>query len=273
MQKSLMRVLIVGALFGASVHGEDISLPLDDGNISIIQAQFLRVSQYGTSPELNFKLKNQTSSSWRTLKLQFDIGGLCNGEPSQWMIPITTSLGWAEDHQVVKEIKDISIPLVGKMNGCTTEIIKASMVFAENIKTRIDGVTGERIDFERQLRDLKAKREAEAAVQAEQERAAAEAAAETQAKAAEAQAKKDAVDAVRRKQQADEQKKKQVEAEAKYAKVKAEEEAKDAERRRILRANCTVIYQNTIDKKLKDLTVREDQQVGACRALSLYPPS
>jgi hypothetical protein len=65
---------------------------------------------------------------------------------------------------------DTVIPLVGKVDGCTTEIIKASLVLAENQKFRIDGVTGEAIDFEKQLRDIKAQREAEAAAQAEQER-------------------------------------------------------------------------------------------------------
>jgi hypothetical protein len=159
------------------------------------------------------------------------------------------------------------------MKGCTAEIITARVLFAENIKIRIDGVTGERVDLEKQLQEIKAKRDAEAAAQAEREQAAAEAVAEIQAKAAEAQAKKDAVEASRRKLQADEQKKRQAEIDAKYAKVKAEEEARDAERRRILRANCTVIYKNTIDKKLKDLTVREDHQVAACEALGLYPPS
>ena len=89
------------------------------------------------------KIKNQTSSSWRTLKLQFDIGGLCNGEPRQWTIPVSTSLGWTEDHQLVKEYTDTVISLVGKVDGCKTEIITASLRLAENSKTRIDGVTGE----------------------------------------------------------------------------------------------------------------------------------
>jgi len=89
------------------------------------------------------KIKNQTSSSWRTLKLQFDIGGFCNGEPRQWTIPVSTSLGWTEDHQLVKEYTDTVISLVGKVDGCKREIIRASLRLAENSKTRIDGVTGE----------------------------------------------------------------------------------------------------------------------------------
>jgi hypothetical protein len=256
-----MRLLIVAALFGAVMYGDDIALPLDDGNI-LIRAQFIQVNQYGDYiPRLTLNLKNQTSSSWKTLKLQFDIGGLCNGEPRQWTLPVVTTLGWAEDHQIAKEYADVVIPFVGKVNGCITEIIRARLLFAENSKTRIDGMTGERVDFVKELQAIKANREAESAAQAEEER-----------KAAEAQAKRDAAEAARRKRLAAEQKKKQAEADARYAKVKAEEDAKAAEERRKVRAACTIIYQNTIDQKVKDLTVREEQQVRACQAVGLYPP-
>ena len=46
-----------------------------------IHAQFIRVTPYGNFvPELALKIRNQTSLPWRILKLQFDIGGLCNGD-------------------------------------------------------------------------------------------------------------------------------------------------------------------------------------------------
>lgn len=147
------------------------------------------------------------------------------------------------------------------MDGCKTEIITAKLILAENPKTHVDGVTGERVDLEKRLQELKAQREAEAAAQAEEER-----------KAAEEQAKKDAAEAARRNRQAAEQKRKQADADARYAKVKAKADAKAAEEKRKTRAACGVIYQNTIDKKVKDLTVREEQQVRACQALGLYPP-
>jgi hypothetical protein len=94
-------------------------------------------------------------------------------------------------------------------------------------------------------------------------------AAEAQAKA---QAKKDEAEAARRKRLAAEQKKKDAELNARTAKDRAEEDAKAAEERRKIRAACTVIYRNTVDKKVKDLTVGEEQQVRACQALGLYPP-
>lgn len=48
-------------------------------------------------------------------------------------------------------------------------------------------------------------------------------------------------------------------------KQKAEEQAK-------VRAACQQAYNKTADKKVADLTVREEQQVRACQALGLYPP-
>jgi hypothetical protein len=90
--------------------------------------------------------------------------------------------------------------------------------------------------------------------------------------AAEAQAKKEAADAARRKRVEAEQKRRDAERNARLATYRAEEEAKAAERQRKIRGACALIYQNTADKKLKDLTVKEEQQVRSCQALGLYQP-
>lgn len=97
---------------------------------------------------------------------------------------------------------------------------------------------------------------------------------EAQAKkdAIEAQAKKAAAETARRKRLAAEQKRKQAEADARYAKMKGEGDARAAEEQRRLRAACSAIYKKTADTKLKDLTVKEEQQVRACQALNMYPP-
>src|ERR1700692_3397890 len=116
-----MRLLIAALLFGAPTYGDDITLPLDDGSIRI-RAEFLRTNGFGsTVPELAVKIENQTSSPWRTLKLQFEVGGLCSGEPRQWIVLVVTSLGWTEDHPFIKEHTQLVIPLVGKVDGCKTE--------------------------------------------------------------------------------------------------------------------------------------------------------
>jgi hypothetical protein len=256
-----IRFLILFALFGAVMYGDDITLPLDDGNI-LIHAQFIRRNEFGSYlPELAYTIRNQTSSPWRTLKLQFDVGGLCNGEPRQWTVPVLTSLGWAEDHQLVREYKDTVIPLVGKVDGCTAEIIKARLLLAESFKVRIDGVAGERVDLEKELQKLKVKREAEAAAQAEEER-----------KAAEAQAKEDTAEQARRKRRAATRKRKEAEDNALLARYRADAEAKAAAEQARLRAACAVIYRDTAKKKVSDLTVDEEQKVRACQALRMYPP-
>ena len=106
----------------------------------------------------------------------------------------------------------------------------------------------------------------------EDKRLASQAQTKRDAEAAQAQAKKDAADAARRKRLAAEQKKKQADLNAREAKERAEEEAKAAEERGRVRAACSAAYQKTADKKLKDLTVKEEQQVRACQALGLYTP-
>jgi len=62
--------------------------------------------------------------------------------------------------------------------------------------------------------------------------------------------------------------------ESKKIKV-AQDSAKAEQQRRAraeLRARCAEVYKATIDKKVGDLTVREEEQVRACRTLGLYPP-
>src|SRR5712692_3103331 len=194
-----MRFFLVAALWAAVLHAEDITVPLDDGSI-LIRPQFIRVNQFGNYiPELSVKLKNQTSHPWRTIKLQFEIGGFCNGQARQWSVPATTSLGWAEDHPITNEYTDTVISLVDKVDGCKTEVIKARLILAENPQLRINGLTGERVDLEKQLQEIKAKRDAEEAAQAEEERV---------------QAEKDAAAAARKKRLSSERRKKEAEEKA-----------------------------------------------------------
>ncbi len=83
---------------------------------------------------------------------------------------------------------------------------------------------------------------------------------------------KRAVETARRRKLAEERKQQAAKDTARAAKFKAEEDDKAAEERRKVRVACAAVYQATIDKKVKDLTVREEQQVRACQVLNLYPP-
>jgi hypothetical protein len=251
-----LRYAIVAVVFTVSVYGGDITLPLDDGSIVIRDAQFvldktdLGIRQVRT---LSYTLVNQTSSAWRTLKLQFEIKADCNVEPHEMTVLLYVPSGgdWALDNSATKSYTQSVGRFFSNFTFCrTVEIASVQLAFAENSKLQIDGLSGERVDLEKQRHEL----------------------AEAERKDAEAHARKSAIDAARRKRAAAEQKKTDAERDARIAVSRAEREAVAAEERRKIRANCTTIYSNTIDKKVKDLTVREEQQVRACQVLGLYPP-
>jgi hypothetical protein len=207
-----IRFLIVAAMFGAVAHGEDITLPLDDGNL-VISVWFIQLNESGNYwPRLAVQIQNKTSSSWKTLKLKLDIGGLCNLKARQWTLPVLTGVGVG----VIKEYHDNVLPLVGEVDGCKTEIVKAQLLFAENLKGQSFTFPDVPVDLSSELQEVRAKRDAEAAVQAEEDRKASD----EERKAAEVQAKKDADTASRRKRLAAEQKRKQAEADAVDAKIK-----------------------------------------------------
>jgi hypothetical protein len=249
-----VRCVIVLAAFAAVMFGEDINVPLERGSIIIVDPHFITENDGRFTPDLTFTIVNRTSGPWNTLKLQFDMGGLCSGEPRQWSRTVVMPLGWMQEQPLKRQYRDLIIPLVGKVDGCHTEIIKASLVLAENPKVRFDGVTGERVDLEKQLREIEAKREAEASAKAERDRI-----------AAEEQAKKDAEERARTAKARAAEK-------ARLEKAQAEERATAAEERRKLRTACAEIYRNTANRKVSDLTVKEEQQVRACQGLGLYPP-
>lgn len=225
-----IRILAVAALFGAAMYGEDITIPLEGGNILIKNDSYSRYDSLLdlTRYQWQFTIVNNTSDGW-DLKLQLDGSTQCDGQTRILNRLVKISLRQGASSKVVEGGEQI---VHGKDGGCVLEKLNASILTAEDKKLRINVTSGERVDLEKQ-REL----------------------------AAEAQAKKDAAEAERQKRLAMEQKKKAV-----------EQEARNAEERRRLRANCTTIYQNTIDKKVKDLTVREEEQVRACQALGLYPP-
>ena len=124
-------------------------------------------------------------------------------------------------------------------DGCTVEILETALVSAKIGTNVLVEKESPSPDFINQLKEIQTKREAEAA----KRRKLAEARKQNEAKTA-----------------------------ARAAQLKAEEDAKVTEERRKARVACAAVYQATIDKKVKDLTVREEQQVRACQVLNLYPP-
>jgi hypothetical protein len=276
---AILAAALLRAVYGA---GDDITIPLEGGSV-VVQNIRMTTAPYAGTPWLAFTLRNRTSLPWQRVVLQFEVDGHCKGEPKHWSATASTFLGSVEDDVVARNadvseeakekialaLRDISNQRLlpsDRVEGCVTDKVQTTLVSAENSKVRVNGVTGERIDLERQRADA-------AAAQAERERIAAEEQAERTRVAAEEQAKEDVAEAARQKRLAAEAKKKQADEDARAAKIRADRDAKEAEERQKIRATCTIVYQNTIDTKLKDLTVRQEQQVRACQALGLYPPN
>jgi hypothetical protein len=280
MLKSPLLFSVLFVSMGSGLYCADITIPLEDGSI-VVENPRLVMERYAVAvPGLSFTLRNRTSSPWKELKLQFEIDAHCNGEAKHWSRTEDTFLGWMGDPTfqgpeslelrergswTVREYTNVMVFPQGRMDGCGEETITVALLQAENSRFRINGLTGERIDLQKQ-------RESEARAKAEQERIAAEERAENDRATAEEQTKKDAAQAIRQKRLAAERKRKQAEESAREAKVQAEQDAKEAEARAKIRAACNTIYRNTVDKKIKDLTVREEQQVRTCQGLGLYPP-
>jgi hypothetical protein len=240
LQFGCQSILLV-ALMAAIGHSQDITIPLDGGGSIVIQSpHFITIDQFNIyEPELTFALVDNSSTAWKTLKVQFDIGAFCGGKVRQWSEPVEVTANIKRYKHTVQRLVS-GFPL----QGCRTEIITARIGEPPDRP----GLTTE------EVLEHKARREAE---EAEQKRIAAEEQdreAEEQAKEAEAQAKKDAAEAARQKRLAEERRK------------------RDVEESRRIRATCALIYKNTADKKISDLTVREEQQVRACQGLGLYPP-
>jgi hypothetical protein len=296
---------VVAARFTPIPIEPTLSFTPGEGDIVVWDINF--GSRTGALAFLSFRLVNQTPfkgsdsapglSSMVRIALQAD--GSCEGKPMQWI----SDSNWLRPHnfkhydnfwKTNSPIADSDICEVKTFSG--TLVLDADLAMADSYKLslpfRID-VVGERLNsnvlifhvkdripqiLAKQAADKlavdKAQAEQEAKRAIEAEKRAIEA--EKERVAAEEQAaidrKKAIAEAARRKRLAEEQKKKDAERDARIAKSRAEEAAKAAEELRKIRAACSGIYQNTVDKKVKDLTVREEQQVRACEALGLYPP-
>jgi hypothetical protein len=226
---------------------EKFTIPLDDGT-GIAQGLVVTVKPIARS-KFEFEQPNCSSAwcisyeIWRfgrfdilqqplAMKLQFDLGGLCKGVPSQWS---------ESAEEVISGIGTTRGGFhLGDAEGCTIEILEAAPVSAKIGTKIIVEQEPPSPDFTDRLKAIQTNRDAEAT---------------RQRKLAEQRRQKEAKEA------------------AVAAKLKAEQDAKAAEERRRVRAACAAIYQATIDKKVKDLTVREEQQVRECQMLNLYPPN
>jgi uncharacterized tellurite resistance protein B-like protein len=218
------------------MYGDDITIPLAGGSIVVENPQFIRNGGSGRNvPGLTFTLANRTSSAWMSLDLVFDITYVCNGEAHQRTEKVRVGLGWAKDALIKREYHDLAIPLVGKVDGCATESIKATLVSATSLNNeRVEVETGGRVGLQGQ--EVSAgnveTEQKESAKQGEMERGG-QASADTEQERRVAENKqKNAAKTARRKRLAEEKQRKQAEADALSAKRRAEEDERAAEARR-----------------------------------------
>lgn len=296
---------VIAAQFTLPVIEPTLSFTPGEGDIVVWDIMF--GSRTGALAYLSFRVVNQTPfigsdsapglGSMMRIALQAD--GSCDGKPMQWI----SDSNWLRPHSfkfyynfwktnstiaadTTCEVKTFSGTLVLDADSAMADSYKLSLPFRIDVvgerpnsnalifhvKDRIPQILAKQAADKLAADDAQAEQEARSVIEAEKRAIEAE----KQRVAAEEQAaidrKKAIAEAARRKRLAEEQKKKDAEINARLAKYRAEKDAADAEDRRILRVNCTVIYQSTIDKKVKELTVREEQQVRACQVLGLYPP-
>jgi hypothetical protein len=236
--------LVVALATGILLAGDEITIPLDFGNgwqqqALTVRARLMQASL--TDPCLGgaawcvayeiLEAGGMNLPGRIDVKLQFDVGGLCNKKQSQWS-------NQTED-RIKEEAQTTSGFRVEDTKGCTVDLVKVTLISAMYGARLLAHNEAPEVDFTDALKAIQSRRDVQ---EAPQRRLAAE---RKQKEAAEA---------------------------ARLAKIKAVEDIKAAEDRAKTRAACSAIYQSTIDKKVKDLTVREDQQIRACQALGLYPP-
>ena len=151
--------------------------------------------------------------------------------------------------------------MIGLTGECSVRVAKGVLILAESANKKLENNDSPPVDFTSDLQALQSLRDAEdkAKKLLEEREEATSAERERQQGAAQqrAQATKDA-EAAR--------------LAAAQAAVDGREAARAAEEARRVRAACRTIYQSTVDKKIRDLTVGEDQQVRACQGLGLYLP-
>ena len=122
-------LVVAGLVTGA--YGDDLSVPFPSGGSIVVQnPQFIthhdrnqfNIESY--EPILTFDFVDRTSPALETAKIQFDIGGVCNGEVRQWSEVVSLPLVFMAEHGWKSYTHQIE-SLEGKVQGCRTEVIKA----------------------------------------------------------------------------------------------------------------------------------------------------
>lgn len=268
----MFRIQLIILVFAVALNAEEVVLPVSGGDILVSNIQ-LGKDQFNIQ-SLMFTLTNRTPHTWGRMEMRFDIGALCpeykerqHYIQKQFTIPFSSNEGLSPSLDGRPRPKDFHVWHPGRSadaKGCTAEIVEVYLLSASGLSA--DGspqvVKVEApppTNFDSRLQELNVKREEEYARRVEQEEADAIAQDEADRKAAAAQKSRAAAESARRKRAA-----------ADEAARAVEERRRLSEERRRLTEVCSAVRSKTIDKKISDLTVREEEQVRACQRLGLY---
>jgi hypothetical protein len=126
---------VASALWAGQYTAPDIVIPIvtrytiGGGEIVISGARFIEPVIAGVfAPKLSFVLVNKTNGPLKSIKLRFEVGGFCNGQPTQWSDELSTSA----DPEASRTVSDTIIPLVGEVDHCETVLIRATLLSADN---------------------------------------------------------------------------------------------------------------------------------------------
>ena len=234
------------ATAGANYHHTEfdqahIAIPKSESgaSVTLTNLKFIRVDQFNVAhPELSFKLVTVGDESWAPFMLRFDIAGFCNSTEFQ---------KWADTLTITPEKKTyvhnfVELDRGYQMQGCHAELMKISRPDVDHAPLITEKEAWEQIAKQEQdnAEEVAAQREKQRQLDQENERLRKQ----REAKIAKEEAAQRAADAAAR--------------------------IKRAEENRRIAANCHTVYLATADKKIGDLTVREDELIKACRAVGMY---
>lgn len=214
-----------------------VDLGVGQSSLILKNLRFGRIAGYNSAvfvPEVQFAIENRTPVEWSELELRMVVGALCGNSPRQVTATVTAH-ALASDPEGTYFRREVE-PLSGKLNGCSVELLDVGLLRGRSVDGReVDGHLAE-VDFSPHLEDVLVAKEKRAKLIEE--------------------------DRLRRAK----------ESEARRTDSHLKRAAEDRERVLKLRKHCSAIFRRTYQKRISDLTVKESEEIAACRVLDLYPP-
>jgi hypothetical protein len=230
-----------------SLNGSDISVPMaGGGEIALEGVKFIRTDQFNLNyPELTFRMINHAKGAWESQDIAFDMWGICKDGIRHWSDRLT----------VDSSRPAFSLPGATPGKSSVSSDQPFSRRYTHVVESLASGFQlqgcGTVIVRARRVSDLPLPDPTEDEVRAAQK---------------ELRIREEAVETETQKEAAREAEEERIKAEREQRRLQG---AADKELIRNI-TFCHLVYRNTANKKISDLTVKEEQQVRACQAAELY---